>query len=77
MTLRGSRRPHVVPITAPSFPTAPRTNIYRNIAYSFIAFTVIVALTGSEQAGSKVAALAGSLIKKPSWNSAGVILLSS
>jgi hypothetical protein len=44
MTLRGSRRPHVVPITAPSFPTAPRTNIYRNIAYSFIAFTVIVVL---------------------------------
>lgn len=44
MTLRGSRRPHVVPITAPSFPTAPRTNIYRNIAYSFIAFTVVVVL---------------------------------
>ncbi len=44
MTLRGSRRPHVVPITAPSFPTAPRTNVYRNIAYSFIAFTVVVVL---------------------------------
>lgn len=44
MTLRGSRRPHVVPITAPSFPTAPRTNLYRNIAYSFIAFTVLIVL---------------------------------
>lgn len=44
MTLRGSRRPHVVPITAPSFPTAPRTNLYRNIAYSFIAFTVVIVL---------------------------------
>lgn len=44
MTLRGSRRPHIVPITAPSFPTAPRTHLYRNIAYSFIAFTVVVVL---------------------------------
>ncbi len=44
MTFRGSRRPHIVPITAPSFPTAPRTHLYRNIAYSFIAFTVVVVL---------------------------------
>jgi hypothetical protein len=44
MTLRGPRRPHIVPITAPSFPTAPRTHLYRNIAYSFIAFTVVVVL---------------------------------
>lgn len=44
MTLRGPRRPHVVPITAPSFPTAPRTSLYRNIAYSFIAFTVVIVL---------------------------------
>lgn len=44
MTLRASRRPHVVPITAPSFPTGPRTHVYRNIAYSFIAFTVVVLL---------------------------------
>ncbi len=44
MTLRGSRRPHIIPIMAPSFPTAPRTHLYRNIAYSFIAFTVVVVL---------------------------------
>lgn len=44
MTLRSPRRPHVVPITAPSFPTAPRTHFYRNIAYSFIAFTVVIVL---------------------------------
>ncbi len=45
MTIRGSRRPHVVPITAPSFPTPPRTSLYRNIAYSFIACTVVLVLT--------------------------------
>ncbi len=44
MTLRGSRRPQVVPISAPSFPTGPRTNLYRNIAYTFIAFTVMIVL---------------------------------
>lgn len=42
MNIRGPRRPHVVPITAPSFPTPPRTNLYRNIAYTFIALTAIV-----------------------------------
>ncbi len=42
MTFRGPRRPHVVPITAPSFPTLPRPQIYRKIAYTFVALTVVV-----------------------------------
>ncbi len=43
MTIRGQqRRPRVVPITAPSFPTLPRPPIYRKIAYTFIALTVVV-----------------------------------
>ncbi|MFA6429601.1 MAG: hypothetical protein WCV84_03850 [Patescibacteria group bacterium] len=44
MTIRGSRRPHVVPITAPSFPTPPQPHIYRKIAYTFAAFTVLIIL---------------------------------
>lgn len=42
MPIRGSRRPNVVPITAPSFPTAPRPHVYRKIAYTFVALAVIV-----------------------------------
>jgi len=43
MTIRQpNRRPHVVPITAPSFPTLPRPQIYRKIAYTFVALVVIV-----------------------------------
>jgi hypothetical protein len=41
MTIRGQRRPHVVPITAPSFPTMPRPPVYRRIAYTFVALTVL------------------------------------
>lgn len=44
MPIRGSRRPSVVPITAPSFPTPPRPHVYRKIAYTFIAFTVVIVL---------------------------------
>ncbi len=39
-TFRGTRRPSVVPITAPSFTTPQRPHVYRKIAYTFIAFTV-------------------------------------
>ncbi|MDO8584448.1 MAG: hypothetical protein Q7R83_04705 [bacterium] len=35
-------RPRVVPITAPSFPTLPRPQIYRKIAYTFVALVVVV-----------------------------------
>lgn len=42
MPIRGSRRPNVVPIAAPSFSTPPRPYIYRKIAYVFIAFTVLI-----------------------------------
>jgi len=35
-------RAHVVPITAPSFPTLPRPQIFRKIAYTFVALAVIV-----------------------------------
>ncbi len=42
--MRGSRRPSVVPITSPSFPTPPRPSVYRNIAYTFIGFTVVIVL---------------------------------
>ncbi|HEU0050738.1 MAG TPA: hypothetical protein VFQ60_01635 [Patescibacteria group bacterium] len=41
MTYRG-QRPRVVPITAPSFPTLPRPQIYRKIAYTFVALAVVV-----------------------------------
>ncbi len=44
MSMRGNRRPSVVPITAPSFPTPPRPSAYRKIAYTFIAFTVLIVL---------------------------------
>lgn len=44
MPIRGSRRASVVPITAPSFPTPPRPHVYRKIAYTFIAFTVVIVL---------------------------------
>lgn len=42
MPIRGSRRPNVVPIAAPSFSSPPRPYIYRKIAYAFIALTVII-----------------------------------
>jgi len=42
MNIRGHRRPNVVPITAPSFPTPPQPHIYRKIAYTFAAFTVLI-----------------------------------
>ena len=42
MPIRGSRRPNVVPITAPSFSTPPRSYIYRKIAFGFIGLTVIL-----------------------------------
>ena len=42
MTMRSSKRPSVVPITAPSFPTPPRPYVYRKIAYTFIAFTILM-----------------------------------
>lgn len=45
MTIRGSRRPHIVPISAPSFPTSPRSYVYRKIAYTFIALVAIVVLS--------------------------------
>lgn len=41
MTMRGQRRPSVVPIAAPSFPTLPRPPIYRRIAYIFLSLTAI------------------------------------
>lgn len=44
MSMRGTRRPSVVPITAPSFPTPPRPHVYRKIAYTFIGFTVLIVL---------------------------------
>ena len=44
MSPQGRRRPHVVPITAPSFPTLPRPRVYKTIAYSFIALVVIVVI---------------------------------
>lgn len=44
MPIRGGRRPSVVPITAPSFPTRPRPHVYRKIAYTFIAFTVLIVI---------------------------------
>jgi len=40
--MHGHRRPNVVPITAPSFPTPPQPHIYRKIAYTFAAFTVMI-----------------------------------
>ncbi len=42
MPIRGGRRPSVVPITAPSFPTPPRPHVYRKIAYTFLAFTIFI-----------------------------------
>lgn len=43
MSIRGpQRRPRVVPITAPSFPTLPRPQVYRKIVYTFVALTIIV-----------------------------------
>lgn len=42
MYIHGSRRPNVVPITAPSFPTPPQPRVYRKIAYTFAAFTVLI-----------------------------------
>lgn len=44
MPIRGSRRPSVVPISAPSFSTPPRPYIYRKIAYVFIALTVLIVI---------------------------------
>ena len=44
MPIRGSRRPNVVPIAAPSFSTPPRPYIYRKIAYVFIALTVVIVI---------------------------------
>ena len=44
MSIRGSKRPSVVPITAPSFPTQPRPYVYRKIAYTFIACTVLMVI---------------------------------
>lgn len=44
MPIRGSRRPNVVPITAPSFSTPPRPYLYRKIAYAFIALTVFIVI---------------------------------
>lgn len=44
MPIRGTRRPHVVPITAPSFPTPPQPRMYRKIAYTFIAFTILTVI---------------------------------
>lgn len=42
MPIRGSRRPNVVPITAPSFSTPPRSYLYRKIAFGFIGLTVLL-----------------------------------
>lgn len=42
MSIRAPRRTHVVPITAPSFPTSPQPQIYRKIAYTFLACTVLI-----------------------------------
>ncbi len=42
MPIRGSRRPNVVPITAPSFSTPPRSYLYRKIAFGFIGLTIIL-----------------------------------
>ncbi len=42
MPIRGSRRPNVVPITAPSFSTPPRSYLYRKIAFGFIGLTVVL-----------------------------------
>lgn len=42
MPIRGSRRPNVVPITAPSFSTPPRSYFYRKIAFGFIGLTVLL-----------------------------------
>ena len=44
MSIRGSKRPSVVPITAPSFPTQPRPYVYRKIAYTFIACTILMVI---------------------------------
>ncbi|MBP7133666.1 hypothetical protein KBA73_00450 [Patescibacteria group bacterium] len=44
MPIRGSRRPNVVPITAPSFSTPSRPYVYRKIAYVFIALTVLIVI---------------------------------
>lgn len=44
MSIRGSKRPSVVPITAPSFPVQPRPYVYRKIAYTFIACTVLMVI---------------------------------
>ena len=44
MPIRGSRRPNVVPIAAPSFSSPPRPYIYRKIAYAFIALTVLIVI---------------------------------
>ena len=41
MPLRGTRRPHVVPITAPSFSTPAQPRVYRRIAYTFVALTLV------------------------------------
>jgi hypothetical protein len=42
MPIRGSRRPNVVPITAPSFSTPPRSYLYRKIAFGFIGLTIVL-----------------------------------
>lgn len=42
MPIRGSRRPNVVPITAPSFSTPPRSYLYRKIAFGFVGLTIIL-----------------------------------
>ncbi len=44
MSPRGHRRAHVVPITAPSFPTLPRPRVYKTIAYTFVGVVVLVVL---------------------------------
>lgn len=42
MPIRGSRRPNVVPITAPSFSTPPRSYLYRKIAFGFVGLTIVL-----------------------------------
>ena len=44
MSPRTQRRPHVVPIRAPSFPTLPRPRVYKTIAYSFVGAVVLVVI---------------------------------
>ncbi|MDO8617956.1 MAG: hypothetical protein Q7N87_03680 [Candidatus Uhrbacteria bacterium] len=44
MSPKGHRRAHVVPITAPSFPTLPRPRVYKTIAYTFVGVVVLVVI---------------------------------